>query len=43
MLALGTLMITYMVIFESELGAIPLFMIIIGISYLVINAIQNKS
>lgn len=39
-LLLGSLLITYMVIVENELGAIPLFMIITGIIWFVINEIQ---
>jgi hypothetical protein len=39
-LLLGSLLITYMVIVENELGAIPLFLIITGIIWFVINEIQ---
>ena len=41
-LLLGSLLITYMIIVENELGAIPLFLIIIGIIWFVINEIQIK-
>jgi len=41
-LILGSLLITYMIIIENELGAIPLFLIITGIIWFVINEIQIK-
>lgn len=41
-LILGSLLITYMIIVENELGAIPLFMMITGIIWFVINEIQIK-
>jgi len=41
-LILGSLLITYMIIVENELGAIPLFLIITGIIWFVINEIQIK-
>lgn len=39
---LGSLLITYMIIVENELGAIPLFMIVTGIIWFIINEIQIK-
>jgi predicted membrane channel-forming protein YqfA (hemolysin III family) len=41
-LILGSLLITYMIIIENELGAIPLFMLTIGIIWFVINEIRIK-
>ena len=41
-LVLSLLLITYMIIVENELGAIPLFLIIFGIIWFVMNEIQIK-
>lgn len=41
-LILGCLLITYMIIVKGELGAIPLFLIITGIIWLVMNEIRIK-
>lgn len=41
-LLLGALLITYMIIIENELGAIPLIMFTIGIIWFVINEIRIK-
>ncbi len=41
-LVLSLLLITYMIIVENELGAIPLFLIISGIIWFVMNEIQIK-
>jgi hypothetical protein len=43
MIIMGALLITYMIIFEGELGAIPLFLTVAGILWFVINEIRvNK-
>lgn len=39
---LGSLLISYMIIVENELGAIPLFMLTIGIIWFVLNEIRIK-
>ncbi len=41
-LILGSLLITYMIIMENELGAIPLFILSIGLLWFVINEIRIK-
>lgn len=41
-LIFGSLLITYMIIVENELGAIPLILMITGIIWFVINEIQIK-
>jgi hypothetical protein len=41
-LILGSLLITYMIIVEDELGAIPLFLIITGIIWFVMNELRIK-
>ena len=41
-LLLGGLLITYMIIVENELGAVPLFLVLIGITWFVINEIRIK-
>ena len=39
---LGAALITYMITVEGELGALPLFLIIVGIVWLVINRYKIK-
>lgn len=39
---LGTILTIYMIIVENEPGALPLFLIILGISWLIINQYQIK-
>ena len=41
-LILGSLLITYMIIVEDELGAIPLFLIITEIIWFVMNELRIK-
>lgn len=41
-LVLASLLITYMIVIENELGAIPLFMITNGIIWFAINEILIK-
>lgn len=39
---LGAALITYMITVEGELGALPLFLIIVGIVWVVINRYKIK-